>query len=249
MMNSLKTAFLAFCSSLFFTSTAQEADSTLRIRHEVGINTTMLIKQIFNLSNNTFPTLPYDITYNCVRNKSALRFGVGFTFENTTLTRIESSNSPFPTPDDNVPTYDRSFSASLRAGWERRYYFDKRFMAYAGIDIAVGMFDGKSQTVSIFNNLPSSYNFQKSTVTQSSMKLGGGPVAGLRFNISKHLSLLTEMPVYAFYNHSKMTSVDYSRNIDFGGNTTENTNSETEITSGSNISITLPVTIYLVVRF
>jgi hypothetical protein len=81
------------------------------------------------------------------------------------------------------------------------------------------------------------------------VKIGGGPVAGLRFNISKRLSLLTEMPVYAFYNYSKSSTVDYFKELDFNGNYAEETNSETVITSGSSLSITLPVTLYLVVLF
>jgi hypothetical protein len=251
-INFLKTALLIFSSSLFLVSTAQEADSTMvrpKPQHEIGINTTMLLKQIFNLSNNTFTTLPYDITYNYAWKRAALRFGIGITYSNNKVNRTESSTAFIPGPDDNVPTYDNSFSTSIRAGWERRYHFDRRFMAYAGVDIAAGMSEAKSQTVNVFNNLPNSYSFQKSTVEQNTVKLGGGPVAGLRFNISKHLSLLTEMPVYAFYNYSKMTTVDYSKNIDFSGTTFINTNTKSETTSGSSLSITLPVTLYLVVRF
>ena len=49
-----------FCISLL--------SSGFAIAQEFGVNTTLMLKQVFNLSNNTFTTLPYDLTYKSIRN-------------------------------------------------------------------------------------------------------------------------------------------------------------------------------------
>lgn len=220
------------------------------VAHEFGINGTMLLKQVFNLSNNTFVMLPYDITYKRIVANSALRFGLGATVDySKTSTVNNSDNGTIPGPDEGSPTYHHAYDIYFRGGWEKRFPIEKRFLAYAGLDIAGHYGAVSSQTATVFNNLPNSYSYQRSTATSYVVDIGGGPVAGIQFYINKRVSLFTEIPMYVFYSMSQDKTVDYSNTLQFNGGYFPHTSSSVTKASGVKLSVTLPVTLYLAIKF
>jgi|GEM_PF-6693587 len=252
---------LAFCLAAFPAfAFAQTIDTvapphTERMRsHEFGINATMLLKQVFNLSNNTFQMLPYDVTYKCIGARSAWRFGLGldvnYSTSETSITSTGGGGSTPPGPDEDAPTYSRSAALDFRGGWEKRFQLEKRVLLYAGFDLAAGYGKEASQTAIVFNNLPNSYSYSRTTITRNLYQAGGGPVGGIQLLLGKRLSLFTEVPLYAMYTYDETKTVDYDNSYQqFSGEWISSTDTHKEKLTGANVKLTLPVTLYLGIKF
>ena len=235
-------------------TTKKDITKKCKFNHEVGINATLLLKQVFNLSNNTFPTLPYDLTYKLIRNnnKWAVRAGVGVTMNNSSVssTTTSTNQNQISGPNEIVPTTTNSTNIFYRVGWERRYAIDSRIIAFAGFDFAGQYGTSNSQSSNVFNNLPGSYSYTKTTDNTSTMMYGGGPVAGIQFFLTKRLSLFTEIPIYFFYSTQKEVTDNYQNQLDSNSGTyISSDNQQIQATKGSKLSITLPVTLYLAIKF
>lgn len=264
----MKKSVLLFAVLLCSTAFAQDTTTTKKaclkmIDHELGANVTTLLKQVLSFSNNNFPTLPYDITYKIVCKKLAGRLGAGISMNNTeaSTTSTTTVTNPNPNqppsqqnPDQTVPTINKSSGVFYRIGMECIHKFDSRLSASIGLDFIGQRTKSSSQNSFVFNNLPSSYQFNKTTDNSTTVTYGWGPVAGLQFFISKRLSIYTEMPVYMQYSTEEHTTNTYSNNgqtmwpstsIEY---TSTNTNRNQTIKS-SKVSVILPVTLYMAVKF
>ncbi len=233
-------------------------DNVTKVQNEIGANTTLLLKQIFNLSNNSFPTLPYDLTYKLIKNKSALRVGFGVTVNNSSVTTTTStsttSNStvPPPGPDAAVPTFNKSSNYYYRIGWERRYMIGKKMCASWGVDFAGQYGTSHSQSSQTFDNLPNGYSYTKSTDDLKLMSYGGGPEVGIQIFINKYLSVYTELPVYFQLTQQQEVTDSYQNQLTqtFPTNVyTSSDSKQTQTTTGTKFSVILPVTLYLAVKF
>lgn len=232
---------------------AQQADSSAAdkpVNHEFGFNTTMLLKQVFNISNTTLPMLPYDLTYKRIKGRNAWRFGLGMDAD---LEKISSTNSlqgsAVPLPEDNVNTYNQGIGADFRAGYEWRFAGERRVLIYGGFDVVCAYTrsasQGQSANINTFNG---DYFYNRTTRTISGTSVGAGPVGGLQIGLTRRLSLFTELPVYFVLTQSKDETVSYSHNIQNSVSTTL-TEKETITTSTVTTSVKLPVTLYLAYRF
>jgi hypothetical protein len=221
-------------------------------KNEIGVNATLLLKQILSLSNSTVNTLPYNITYKHFCNKKwAFRTGIGFNVTNSSTSSSTASSSSAGTgPDQIAPTINRSFSASYRIGMEYRYRVSKRVVVYAGFDLAGFNLKSTIQNTQLSNNLPVSYQYSKTTDNLSSVSFGGGLVGGLQFYISRRISVFTEMPIYFFYNTQKEVTNNY-RNVlqNSSGQYFSTDNTQTQLIKNTNFTLSLPVTIYLGIKF
>ena len=247
--------------SVIFSTPVWSQDSTLItkpstpkiIAHEFGGNITLLLKQVFNLSNNTFPTLPYDLTYKRICNSSAIRIGLGITMNNSTVKATETTsgiNTPPPGPDLIIPTTNKSFNIFYRAGWEKRFELEKRILAYGGIDL-VGQYGySNSASSEVFNNLPSNYSYTRTTDDINTIAFGVGPVAGIQIFLTKKLSLFTEMPLYFTYTIQNEVTDFYQNSYNsFTGTYVSQEDKQTVDTNGNKLTLTLPVTLYLCLKF
>lgn len=232
---------------------AQQANSTAAVKpvnHEFGFNTTMLLKQVFNISNTTLPMLPYDLTYKRIKGRNAWRFGLGLDAD---LQRFSTTNSlqgnATPRPEDNVNTYNQGIGADFRAGYEWRFAGDRRILVYGGFDIvaAYNRTASQGQTANI-NTFSGDYYYNRTTRDINGMSAGAGPVGGLQIGLTRRLSLFTELPVYFVFSKSTDETTSYTHNILNGTSTTE-TDKETISTTGLATSVKLPVTFYLAYRF
>ena len=257
MKNLIFASLLILSASTFAQDTLKtESSRKCQFNHEIGINATLLLKQVFNLSNNTFPTLPYDITYKLIsnNNKWAIRAGVGVSLNNSTVsstTTTASLNQPPSGPDQAVPTETNSTNLFYRVGWERRFINYGKILPYAGFDIAGQFGTSKSQSSNVSDNLPFNYSYTKTSDKTVNNTIGGGPVAGIQFFITKKISLFTEIPIYFFYTQQKESTNSFQNQLDNNnsGTYTTSENDQTIKTTSTKLSVNLPVTLYLAIKF
>ncbi len=249
--------FCAIMAAAVVPLKAQQADSAAfagsPVNHEVGFNATMLLKQVFNISNTVLPMLPYDITYKRIKGRNALRIGGGL---DVVLQNVQQSGtllgSTTPRPEDNVKTYNQTLATDLRGGYEWRFAAERRVMMYAGVDLVGGYsrLASQSQTANQ-NTFNGDYYYTRVTSAINSYRAGLGPVLGFQVNLSKRLGLFTEIPVYFVYSQETDRTDTYTRSIVNGISSytiTENTEFETATTRGIQTNVSLPVTLYLTYR-
>jgi hypothetical protein len=236
-----------FLVALSFSVAASAQDSSA-VQHEFGFNTTLLLKQVFNLSNNTFPMLPYDLTYKRIHGAHAWRFGLGVDVDLQNVATSTSGSGTTTGPDPIGPTYSRDGLVSLREGWEKRFDLDKRFTAWLGLDVVEAYGNNSAQTISVFNNLPGSYFYSRTTISGNTIEGGLGPVAGIQFMLTKRLSLFTEAPLYAVFHYEQKKTENYQNQYN-GFEYEASLDKETVTTSKLNFSFTMPVTLYLALKF
>jgi hypothetical protein len=227
-----------------------------KFNHEIGGNMTLFLKQVFNLSNTTLTVLPYDITYKLIRknDKWAGRAGFGITMNNssinTTQTTTSQNQSTITGPDPVIPTTNNSMNLFYRIGWECRHSFGTRIIASAGLDLAGQYGSSHSQNTEIDNNLPNSYDYLRTTDDISTLAYGGGPVAGLQFMLTKNLSIFTEMPLYFMHTSQKEVVDSYENSLqNFSTTYISEDNKQTQTIKSSKLSVTLPVTLYVALKF
>lgn len=243
----LSSVFTLIFSAGLAQDSLQKEERQPRI-HELGVNITLFSKQIINLSNNIFDMLPYDVTYYTGRKSSwGLRVGLGLDLEMTETTTTVSGSNVTPGPDPVVPSYSNRSQEFFRIGLERRIMIERRLVCGLGLDIAGSFLREKLQTISVFNNLPTSYNYVRTTVTGSATEIGAGPVLSIHYRIGKRTSLSTEIPFYFLYTVSKEVTDDYS-NFYNGFSWTSTNDKETIESSGMTSGITIPVTLYLNIK-
>ena len=184
--------------------------------------------------------------------KWAARVGLGITINNTSVTTTStttSQNNP-PPPDQAGPITNTSTNLFYRVGFEYRYRVNRRILAYAGLDFVGSSANSTSNNVELFNNLPNEYQFSKTTEVVTANSFGGGAVVGIQCFLTRRLSLLTEVPVYFLYTSQSDVTTNYQNVLQFqGGPYVSTTNTQTQLTKGSNLAIVLPVTIYLCLKF
>jgi hypothetical protein len=225
---------------------AQDTTKTSNFKHEIGINATQLIKQIIGLSNTAPTTLPYTVTYKFISGKKAFRFGIG-----ASVARDKGQSKPLNTPYQfyrPLPTYFNKTLGDIRIGYETQIPIEKRFICYFGFDLVTALDRENSFSVNVNDNLPSFYSYNRTTVDKSMFRMGGGPVAGFQFFISKRISLFTETPLYFTWSKGNLKTESIT-DSDFGQGQSITTINDISSTSALNFNITLPVTLYLAVRF
>lgn len=187
-----------FTVLLFFAvvASAWGQDSTLhQPKHQLGINATVFVKEFLSFNTITAPAdNPYLLTYKyMLGNNNALRAGLGFRL----LSLKQSSSTLSNVPDSNLQNY------YLRIGYEKQFKLAKRFIGYAGGDIRWHYEKAVSKTT--VASVPPN---QLSTVTTKNLAVGGGPVLGIEFMLSRRLSLSAEGAFLYFYSEEHKIAED-----------------------------------------
>lgn len=191
-----------------------------KFRNEIGINVTNILGNVLSLNpNNT--TSPYGITYRRHYDKTSLRTGLSINYNN--LSQNDFSGTFF-TRKFGLVTSD------MRVGFEKHLVLSRKMMFSYGIDALFGYSAEHSEIV----------NFNSATEfisDQTTLGLGGGPVMRIEFKLSDRLFFSTECSLYAFYNSTSETL-------------TENgVISEEPQKTSTNLSLTLPQTLYFNISF
>jgi len=221
------------------------------IYHEVGVNATYVVTNIFNTSSN-ISIQPYQLTYKLIKNRWAIRAALGI---NTTHSTSEtySSNQNGSTqdpPDSYIPNYSNSLKQYARLGGEYRFRVSKNVLVYTGFDVVEQIINSSAQSMYMNNNLPVSYDYSRTNSHSNSSGLGMGPVIGIQLLCTKRISIYTEIPFYyvSTRGYSQITSYKNTLNQSTGW-FVSNTTYQTQFVSSTAFSITIPATIYLAVKF
>ena len=227
----VKNYLILWAIALPFSLIAQENDNTdLRVipsvdapkakRFEIGFNTTPLIKQVFNLSGNNLPQSPYDfsVRYYFRNNTMAYRFGTGIRYHEEKDVDILSGGATGSETKFKEELY------AFRNGVEWIKPINKRLKTHLGADF-----------IYTYRNNGSSNSFND--LSDKTTLIGGGPVLGLNFELSKSFSLYTETSIYV----AQAKTVNDRKQRPASKTTSEGTT--------KTLTSILPTTLYLTFRF
>jgi hypothetical protein len=228
-MKNLKIHILLLCVINF----VKAQDSTKALTHEIGFNTVALVKQL--ISNNPTSTLaqsPYTIFYNLyVKDKSGIRLGLGFN-NFSTQTKIEGEAAPRKSTQN---------SFNFRAGFTNNFIKQNRITLNAFADVLYGQSKLESVNTSTMQSFPTGTITTTSTSSDKTSSVGGQVGVGIKYNLYKHLSIYAEVPV-TFLSGTTTSDVLVVE-------TQQPTQKTTSKSASTSISILVPTTIYLVLRF
>jgi hypothetical protein len=231
---------LLLATLLLYTTIANGQDSlqttiktkTPFLNHEIGFNAIQLIKQV--ISNNpsaTLPQLPYSLFYNIYyKNTLGVRLGAGIaqnSFETAIFGQVDGRKTTLQSTD-------------IRAGISYNFIKSKRITANVFADFITTNQKEKTTSTSEIQTFPNPKTKLSVTNTDVTKGSGGQLGVGLKCNITKHLSIYTEVPIMYMQLETK-NNLD----VDDDGTFT-NTNATKKETD---FKIILPTTIYLVLNF
>ncbi len=178
---SLITAMCMLGLSVF----AQDTTKTKRHLNEFGIDATGFLRQYLNIgSSQQYPEYynpTYYLTYRRHFKAGNLRAAIGGDFHNNQIpidrfSNLDSTNNKY---------YDKGNSFYAAIGWEFYNNLSKRWQVFYGIDL---------QTTLLFEKNEFEYdNGGYATGYDSRTQIYGvAPLLGIRFQLTKRLSILTE---------------------------------------------------------
>ena len=200
----------------------------------VGVQLNGLIRQVFNFNSSTASAIvnPYLLTYNInFKSGFGLRFGAGYNYSSTAS-------------DDGITaTATKLNDMQLRLGVEKLVVLSQRWTAGGGVDFVFNNNnDNTSNTVHSFDTTTTA---TKTTITS----YGGGPMAWIRYHITKRVLIGTEASFY-YVTGTQTNTVDVTTttNNGFGATTTvtKETVSKPSVSQGTFSS---PLVFYLIVKF
>jgi len=222
---------------------AQETDTSKKIlNHYAGIQANQLIRQALNLNyNSTLLNNPYLLTYSLfsAKYKWGVETGFGYNYQ-----RIKDKITA--TAEESKIT-----SVSYRFGIARKINMGKRWEASAGIDYIGSYVLDKTFAFTVTN-----FNFVAKDSTASisttiTKTKGEGVQLRLGYSLNKYIMLSTEATFYFSISNKKSNTLvsDYitsTSNPDLDSHTISSSNTETE---ESDFTITVPVAIFLTIKF
>lgn len=207
----------------------------------IGLQANQLISQLLNFSGST-PSIsnPYLLVYsvNSTRTGSGFSAGLGYNVQTT-----ETNSNPTQTNKTSINSF------SLRLGYDKKSYLGRKWLINWGLDFIIHNEDNTTKNESSFQGS------SNSTETRSNLNYWGfGPRAGLSFFISDRILLGTEATYYfkTINNTSHITNTSTFLTIDPNtGQQIKQTTTSSQDSSGDNteFSLTLPVAIFLIVKF
>jgi hypothetical protein len=231
MLNLKKSLVLIFVG-LSLSGTAQLELSDSRSYH-IGLQANPLLRQILNLGANEAINNPYLLRVAIRQPNSRNEFNLGLGFSYT----YNESN-------DNIKT--DNFNTNLRFGYAKKYALGSRFEAGIGLDL-LGLV-GNAKTVSI-NNFGGG-GFTDSTITNTTSNQFGyglGPRISFDYYLSKSVKIGTEASLYWLNRTAEQQVVVESFRSDFNGNLQYDRAEDTDNSRSGNISLFIPVAIYLTI--
>jgi hypothetical protein len=227
----MKKAIL--CLLIFSSSflKAQDSIPEKRIRHELGFNSVLLIKQIFsNNPNATLPQLPYQVIYTLhFKNKLGVRAGLGIT-QTRTETAIEGLSSPRIT---------KELISAYRLGINKDFLTYRHITANAFADVVTQQASLSTETETNSGSFSS-----RQTIDSKIFSVGPEIGFGIKYTFNKHIALYTEIPLQFLYTTSHETDVTTNDNSGSSFTETQISNSK-----GYATKIFLPTTLFLNILF
>jgi opacity protein-like surface antigen len=218
---------------LLIVSLSKSQDTTKIYHNEIGFNTVSLIKQLIsNSPSSTLDQLPYLIFYNYSVNRTfGVRVGLGGNISKIS-TPIDGQVDPRVTNTSNI---------NARVGFFANYAHYNRVTLNAFADYLYGGGKLTSSNTFTVQEFPDPVSTQKVESSVKSSGMGFQVGTGIKYNVYKNLSLYIELPIS--FLKSKTTAQD---EIYKNGFLTQFTTSSSKSTD---LKITVPTTLYLVLRF
>jgi hypothetical protein len=192
----------------------------IQIRHEIGVNSTLLFKQILSLSDAKIPVSPYIFTYKLLGKKSGFRAAFGMN-----ITSNKESQSTFA---DSKTL--KNESANVRIGYEWQRAINPKWNVWFGTDL-IGSYTNNT-------NIADS-GFDRVSIGSRSQGIGGALALGAEWRFNTHFSIATETSLGA-------TSINKDDTTKFSGGTQEDVG---KTSTGREISSQAPTSIFLVYKF
>lgn len=192
----LLISLIAFLTKNFAqTADIPEAPKKISVSHELGFNSLILLKQVFNFSGTTnVAESPYFIMYKLGLGRNFIRASIGANYTN----KKEQVDGFLDSKTI------KNTAISSRLGFERQHYSNHFRFSY-GVD---GIWDIKNNA-----NITDS-GFDKVFIIENENSFGAGPFMGLSWNLTKNLSLYTEVAMY-FSHSTSSKQTDFVKNPDF----------------------------------
>jgi hypothetical protein len=232
------TACFAVWLNILYAQT--ETTKTKLFSHSVGVQANQLIKQIINLnSNNAVIDDPYLLTYslNLLKSRWGVNAGMGYSYEKIVDIDI---------PGNRETKFNDLF---YRFGVGRKCMISKKLEAGYSLDYV-----GDSQLDKTFNVLTQDFsNFTDSSftsVTSKTTSKGGGLQLTFGFHITDRFIVSTEVTYYYLKSKQKQNVLVSETTDDLVNNVTTTTTSNTNLeTQTSKFSFTVPVALFLILKF
>jgi hypothetical protein len=238
-----KISLAAIATIVCLASSFAQTDTTMRVKkvnHYVGVQVNELIRQIFNFNdnNNTVIDNPYLLKYSLsfAKGKWAPHTALGYRFNSI---EVEESN--------NKTTQNDVF---YRVGMMRKSMLGKRVEVGYGLDYAGEYANRTTVSISViesFFSVDSTY----AKFTQKTSAHGGGPHLELSFYITPYLLIGTETNYYFLKSVDRENFLISETVYDpFTGEISlASISNENEKTQRQEFAITVPVAIFLTVKF
>ncbi len=150
------------------------------VKHELGINTSTLIRRIFTLNN---VSTDYSIKYRYNFNKStAVQFGLGGFF----------SDAEREAEVGNV-TNNSSLVFNSKLGLVFNLEFNERWKSYLGGEAVFGINNSRRDQSNSGGQIITNTDFTE---------VGGGPVLGIVFRVNERINLSSELAFHVVYSKS-----------------------------------------------
>jgi hypothetical protein len=224
--------------SLF--SNAQElrdSSSANKIKHDLGFNTILLIKQVISNSPSNLNVMqPYQVIYTMHYGKVGLRAGMG----------VGQSKTETSITGQTIPRTTNFIDLAGRLGANYNFLTNKRITCNAFVD---GVYqNSKLKTVNTSTFTSGGFgggqvSTQVFTSENKSSAVGGQVGFGIKYSIAKHLALYAEVPLQ-FTTVSSSESSNTVVNGVLQGNSVVSSS-----TKGANTQVFLPTTLYLLITF
>lgn len=200
---------IGFCLMAYSQDTKE---SSLKPTTELGVNASGVTNLLLGGDGEAQGQVPYIFTFKVIGQQ-------GHAFRSAIGGRLDYSKNS----DTERRDYDNSID--IRMGYEKQWRLSPKFVTSVGIDALYG----SSLVVS-----ESSF----ARTENRARNFGGGPVWGIQWMISEHLSLYTETALY----YENVSSTD---EVTFDGGV----NADPETTIENKFKAILPASLYLAVRF
>jgi hypothetical protein len=213
---------------------AQDSTNASKLKHDLGFNSVLLIKQLIsNSPSNVSTMLPYQVIYTMhLPNKIGVRLGLG----------IQNSKSQTSVSGQFAPRTTNVSNLSTRVGANYNFLQHKQFTCNAFVD---GVYqNSKTRTVNTttFTSGFGQTSTEVVTTENISSSIGGQFGFGIKYNFAKHLGLYIETPLQFTTTQAKATFEETLNGF-------PQSNSTIDKTTASNVQIFLPTTLFLLITF
>ncbi len=223
-------------------SAQKDSLKTKKLDHYFGVQVNQLFRQVINLNNSTNNTIsnPYQLIYSLNLAKSGWGVNAGIGYDYQKITDKES-------PANHESRINDLF---YRVGVGRKIMFAKRFNAGWSLDFAGSHLVDKTVTVSVTDFGSGVIDSVSSEVTSKTVSLGGGAQVSLAFQISNRVSLGTESTFYYLKSKEKQNVLTTDIQIIPFNNTRTVTSTNSNFETGkAEFDISLPVALFLILKF